>query len=102
MNDNHLERVADAAAAENAMKRWLGPAFDAVVGHYRERLEHISGTTPWDKDKLASLGMAIFIAGQMRKQIEAVISDGKVALETKRHREQIESIPHEKRRWLGI
>jgi len=102
MNDNYLERLADAEAAENAMKRWLGPAFDAVNEVYRERLQSIAAKEPWETAKISKVAVAITIAAEVRKQIEAVVADGKVALSEKRHRQQIENIPHEKRKWLGI
>ena len=101
-DSNHLERIADAAAAENAMARWLGPAFDAVTDVYRARLQSVASKEPWETAKIAKVAMALTIAAEVRKQIEMVVADGKVAMTTKREREKIEAIPHERRKWLGI
>ncbi|WP_420140156.1 hypothetical protein [Sphingomonas sp.] len=96
------DRRADAEAADAAMKRWLGPAFEVVAATYSARLQEIAASEPWETAKIAKLAVALKIAAEVRKQIEAVVADGAVAAQDIRYRKQIENIPHEKRKILGI
>jgi hypothetical protein len=102
MTDDLAARMADAEQAKQAMERWLSPAFDAVLADYLGRLDQLASTTPWDDKRITKVAMGVAIAKQVRRQIEAVIADGKVARNEHALASQLEAIPSEKRRILGL
>lgn len=99
MNDNDAASVVDGEQAKMALERWLGPAYDHVIGVYRERLEAIAASEPWATDKIAKVAVAIKIAQESRRQIEMVVREGEVALSNERRRKHIENLPTHKRKW---
>jgi len=99
MNDNDAAAVVDGEQAKMALERWLGPAFDYMIGVWRERLEVIAASEPWAKDKITNLASAIKAAQESRKQIEMVVREGEVALASERRRKHIENLPTHKRKW---
>jgi len=99
MNDNDAAAVVDGEQAKMALERWLGPAYDHVIGVYRDRLEAIAAAEPWATDKIAKVAVAIKIAQESRKQIEMVVHQGEVALASQRERRKIEELPVHKRKW---
>lgn len=101
MNDND-RAIAAGQRAQMAMDEFFGPAFDAVVKTYTERLEQIAATEPWAADKIVKLALAARVAREVRNQIEGVIVAGKIAAADKSHAEKIERIPLAKRKVMGL
>lgn len=98
------DRIANGEAASLALERWLSPAIDAITGQYLESIVRI-GSEPWDKyqaAKLEKLATATKIAREVRKQIEAVVHDGQLALQTMRMNRPIENMDVERKKVLGI
>lgn len=99
---NFAARIADAEQAKLAMERWLGPAFDVALADYLARLDHLASTTPWDDKRITKVAMGVAVLKQVRHHIEGIIADGAVARADHAYAKQIEAIPAEKRKMLGI
>src|SRR5688572_29624773 len=94
-------RVGRGREAEEALKV-LGPAFDAVVTVYMQRITEIASKEPWEGRKITNLAMAAKIAGEVRGMIQAVVADGDVAKATLDRRQKIEKMSPERRKVLGL
>lgn len=99
---NTAARIADAEQARQALDRWLGPAFAEIERDYADRIVSLAASEPWADKKIAKVAIGLKIAREVRRQIEAVVADGKVARAEHAHARQIEAIPVEKRRMLGL
>jgi hypothetical protein len=103
MTDQSLsDRIVDAEQAKQAMDRWLGPAFDVVLQSYQNAMVQLASNEPWADKKITKVAIAFKIATEVRKQIEAVVSDGKVARHELNYGKQIAELPAEQRRWIGL
>lgn len=96
------ERIANGEQAQAALDRWLGPAFEAVNAVWTARMADIAVKEPWSDGKIRNLALALKISEEVRKQIEAVAADGKVALADVRHMRKLEELSPERKKWLGI
>ena len=101
MNDQHA-RADRGNRAEQALTEFLDPAFEVVIGEYMKRLAEIAAKEPWETGKISKLAVAARIAEEVRGQILAVVLDGKEATESIKRTRQIEQIPVERRKILGI
>lgn len=101
---SNQERVADGEQAQAALDRFLNPAFEGVMAVYREGIESIAAA-PWDKytsTKLEKLATALKVATEVRKQIESVALDGKLALDAIRRDSKIQNMTTARKHVLGI
>lgn len=96
------ERAARSQEAEQAMKKFLAPAFDCVIATYMERLTEIAAREPWSAQKMTNVAMAARIAAEVRSQIEAIVHDGEVAANGMQMTRKVEQMSLARRKWLGI
>lgn len=99
---NEAQRIERARRADMAMEEFMGPAFEFARTAYMDRLAQIAAAEPWATDKIAKLAIATRILDEVKGQIVAVIHDGDVAKSEMIRAEQIEKIPHAKRKILGL
>lgn len=95
------DRIAAGNKAQAALDA-LSDAFQAVEASYTTRLTEIAAEKPWETEKIAKLATAFKISRTVRAQIEAIVADGKLALDGQRFAAQIERIPTHKRNILGL
>lgn len=100
MNEQH--RIETARRASMAMDEFFAPAFDLVHGEYIAAMSDVATRAPWEADKITKLAVAAKVVREVRAQIQALINDGDVARGELKRREQLEAIPHEKRKILGL
>lgn len=101
MNDADLsERGRRAAEAKASL---YGPAFDILRDEYAKRITAIAADVePGANDKMTKLGIAIRVLNEVEAQVDTVISAGIVADRERKHAAQIERIPIEKRKIMGL
>ena len=94
--------IEAATDAQKVLDEFLTPAFEAVNDTYVARLAQIAASEPWDTDKIAKLAIAVRVAQEVRAQIEAVVTAGKLAAAEHLRAEKIERIPLAKRKYMGV
>jgi len=81
MSDTTAERIADGAAAAQAME-FVRPALDVIRADYNKRAMELLRQGLTDPVKTAGaqkLSIALGVIDQVEAQIRAVISDGNIA-----------------------
>lgn len=99
---NEPQRIERARRADMALEEFMSPAFEVARAAYMDRLAQIAAAEPWATDKIAKLAIATRILDEVKSQIVAVVRDGDVARSEMIRAEQIERIPHAKRKILGL
>lgn len=99
---NEAQRIERARRADMAIDEFMGPAFEFARAAYMERLAQIAAVEPWATNKITNLAIAARVLDEVKGQIVAVIRDGDVAKSEMIRAEQIERIPHAKRKILGL
>lgn len=99
------ERYTESQAAQAALDRFLGPAFEAVETEYAERMLEVAGAVmkPGEAEAaMLKLATALKVSRAVRGQIEAIARDGVAAEHEMDRAKQIQQIRPYKRRILGI
>lgn len=92
-----------ARRAAEAKATFYGPAFDVLRNEYAKRIASVAADVePSANEKMTKLGLAIRVLDLVEAQVDAVITAGTVADRERKHAAQIERIPIEKRRIMGL
>jgi hypothetical protein len=97
-------RMTEARAAQDALDQFLSPAFEVVRRDYAEKLMSIAAK-PLTNDGRAAiekLALAVKVVDEVKRQIEGIVNDGKVAEGEREHASRISKIPTTTRNLLGI
>jgi hypothetical protein len=100
MNDNAL-RMAEAEAADEAMKRFLRPAFTVVRDEYINRLRAaaLKDLSLGAFTNMTNLSVALKVMDEVQAQLEALIADGKVAADDAGRASRIAAMSPEAVKW---
>ena len=101
MNDLS-SRIVDGDAARQALASFVRPALDALRADYLAEMAQIAAK-PLNNDLRAAiekLALAIKVANEVQSQIEAIASDGKIALHDQRRADAVAGLSAERRRWI--
>jgi hypothetical protein len=94
-------RMARAEQANQALKQFLGPAFDVARAEYLEKLA-IVASKPLTADLRAGmekLALAVKVIDVVRSQIESLVADGGVARDTAARAAELDALSPEKKSW---
>jgi len=103
MNDkNEAERIVHGEAAEQALSRFLRPAFDQCRASYLKSLAEVAAKPLGKRERAAieKLAVALKVIDVVESQITAIVGDGKSALSDRRAADQITQLPTEQQRWV--
>lgn len=98
----NAERIARAERAKAALDEFLAPAMEHVMTDYNRRIIEIAAETPWKTEPISKLAQAFKIVRTVEAHLQALVMDGELARQDMSYAAQIERIPVEKRKVLGL
>ena len=96
------QRIDAARRAAEALEEFFDPAFEFVIGQYRNRMERIIDENPADREAYMILMAGIRAARAARDEIKLLVKDGKQAHDEMIKIEKIASMSGARRKALGI
>lgn len=98
------DRIAEAAAAAEAMARFIAPAFEVARSDYTAKLTKLYADLDDAKVERArsKLALALRVLNEVEQQIQAIIMSGNVALHDQRHADRIANLPTHQRMGIAL